>query len=453
MMDKRLERISSYAAALSYEDLPASTVQSVKQKFIDTMGCALCAYLWEPCKLVRNLCFPMESGLTARVIGSLQRTTPEMAAFAGSTMGRAADFNDSYRIKRATHTSDAIPAVLAMAEALHADGKSLITSIALMYEMGLLFTEKIATMKDWNPDPCALAATFGSAMGVGKILGLNQDQFRNAASMALVANINLGSRLTGEHSMYKEVYAGVSARQGIFAALMARAGITGPTETIEGENGLNTLVDTVEIEPLGGKGIQFAVERSILKPYPARDALQLPIKVALEVRKKVSPEKIKSIQIWTTRAPAAVAKNLSEVWAPKTKETADHSMPFVVAAALVDGEVNVDTYTRERFLDKDVLATIAKLKIEEDPEFTKQSPHKFNSRFKVETQDGNTFTIHRVMTLDEMREEWTDEAVEAKFRRNVRDLLSPDQIQASLDMMWHLEDLKDAAQILDHLHV
>jgi len=70
-------------------------------------------------------------------------------------MGRAADFNDSYRIKRATHTSDAIPAVLAMAEALHADGKGLITSIALMYEMGLLFTEKIATMKDWNPDPCA----------------------------------------------------------------------------------------------------------------------------------------------------------------------------------------------------------------------------------------------------------------------------------------------------------
>jgi 2-methylcitrate dehydratase len=340
-----------------------------------------------------------------------------------------------------------------MAEALHADGKGLIISIALMYEMGLLFTEKIATMKDWNPDPCALAATFGSAMGVGKILGLNQDQFRNAASMALVANINLGSRLTGEHSMYKEVYAGVSARQGIFAALMARAGITGPTETIEGENGLNTLVDTVEIEPLGGKGVQFAVERAILKPYPARDALQLPIKVALEVRKKVSPGKIKSIQIWTTRAPAAVAKNLSEVWAPKTKETADHSMPFVVAAALVDGEVNVDTYTRERFLDKDVLATIAKLKIEEDPEFTKQSPHKFNSRFKVETQDGNTFTIRRVMTLDEMREEWTDEAVEAKFRRNVRDLLAPDQIQASLDMMWHLEDLKDAAQILDHLHV
>jgi 2-methylcitrate dehydratase len=253
--------------------------------------------------------------------------------------------------------------------------------------------------------------------------------------------------------MYKEVYAGVSARQGIFAALMAQAGITGPTETIEGENGLSTMVDSIDIEPLGGKGVQFAVERSILKPYPARDALQLPIKVATDVRKRVPPEKIKSVHIWTTRAPAAVTKTTPEVWAPKTKETADHSMPFAVAAALVDGDVNVDTYTRERFLDKDVLDMIAKLKIEEDPDFTKQSPGKFNSRFKVETVSGETFTIHQVFTLDELRAEWTDEAVEAKFRRNLRDLLTPHQIQKSLDLMWHLEEVKDATQVVDQFHI
>ncbi|MBI5966720.1 MAG: MmgE/PrpD family protein [Deltaproteobacteria bacterium] len=452
-MDKILERIGSYAASFPYEDLPASAIRAVKHKFIDTMGCALCAYLWEPCKIVRSLCFPMESGLTARVIGSLFRTTPEMAAFVNSTMVRTADFNDSYRIKRATHTSDAIPAGLAMAEAVHADGKRLITSIALTYEMGVLFSEKIGTMKDWNPDPCALAATLGSAMGAGKILGLNKEQFSDAASMALVANINLGSRLTGEHSMYKEVYAGVSARQGIFAALMARVGITGPTETIEGENGLNTLVDTVEIEPLGGNGVQFAVERSILKPYPARDAMQVPIKVALEVRKKVSPSEIKSVHVWTTRAPAAVAKNTPEVWAPETKETADHSMPFVVAAALIDGDVTVESYTRQRFMDKDIRDMMGKIRIDEDPEFTKQSPGKFNCRIKVDTQDGNSHTVHQVFTLDELRQEWTDEAVEGKFRRLARDLLTPAQIQVSLDLMWHLEDLDDAARILDNFQV
>ena len=452
-MDKTLERLGSYAASLSYQDLPAGTIHHAKQKFIDTIGCALCPYLWESSKLVRNLVFPMETGLTARVFGSLQRTTPEMAAFVNSTMVRTADFNDSYRIKRATHCSDGIPAVLAMAEALHADGKRLITSIVLMFEMGLLFTEKIGTMKDWNPDPCAFAATLGSAMGSGKILNLNKDQFCNAASMAIVGNVNLGSRLTGEHSMYKEVYAGVSARQGIFAALMARAGITGPSEPFEGENGLNALVDEIKIEPLGGGGNQFAIERTILKPYPARDAFQVPIKVALDVRKKIPPEKIKSVQIWTTRAPANVAKTLPEVWAPKTRETADHSMPFVIAAALVDGYLNIESYTQARYSAPEVLKMIGKLRIEEDPEFTKQSPGKFNSRFKVETTDGETFTVHEGFTLDELRAEWTDEAIEEKFRRNVHDLLSPKQIQTSLDMMWHLEDVKDASQIVDNLFV
>lgn len=128
-------------------------------------------------------------------------------------------------------------------------------------------------------------------------------------------------------------------------------------------------------------------------------------------------------------------------------------MPFVVAAALVDGYLTVESYTRRRFLAKEVKDMIAKLKIEEDPEFSKQSPGKFNSRFTVETTDGRTVTIHQCFTLDELRAEWTDEAVEAKFRQNVSDLLTPEQIHTSLDMMWHLEEVKDVGRIIDHLYV
>jgi len=252
--------------------------------------------------------------------------------------------------------------------------------------------------------------------------------------------------------MYKQIYAGVSTRQGTFAALMARAGITGPTETIEGLNGLTTVVDSVEIEPLGGNGVQYAVERSIMKRYPARDNVQMPINVAKEIRKQVSPEKIKSVHVWTTKSFAATA-NTPEYWVPKNKETADHSMAFVVATALVDGDVNLETYSRERFLHKDILDMIAKIKIDEDPEFTKQSPGRQNIRITVETQDGKPHTVHMGFSLEELRKEWTDEAVEAKYRQNVCGLLSQNQIQDSLDLMWHMEDLKDAAQILDHLQV
>lgn len=452
-MDKSLELISSYSASLSYDDLPASAVRAAKHRLIDSTGCALCTYLWEPCKLVRSLCFPTESPLTARVFGSLARTTPEMAAFANSTMVRTADWNDSYRIKRAAHVSDAIPAVLAAAEAVHADGKSLITSIALAYELGVCFIEKIATMKDWHPDPCALAAVLASAMGAGKILGLTKEQLANAASLALVPNINLGVRLQGEHSMYKEVYAGMSARQGLFAALMARAGITGPVGAIEDEQGLKSMTDTIQFEPLAGKGTQFAVERTELKAFPARDALQLAIETALELRKKVSPDKIESMHIWTITSPAAVAATVPEVWAPQTAETADHSLPFCIAAALIDGDVTPESYSRARFRDPDILKLIGKMRIDEDLEYTKQAPDKRNYRIEAKTRTGETIVAHKSVTAEELRKGWTDEQVDAKFRRATYGILTPVQIQASLDLMWHLEKVADVSQIVDNFQV
>jgi 2-methylcitrate dehydratase len=454
-MDKQLELISNYAASLSYDDLPASAIQAVKHKFIDTLGCVLGVYTWEPSKLVRKMCFPMETGLTARVIGSLQRTTPEMAAFANATAARTADYNDSYRIKRATHTSDAIPGVLATAEAVHADGKSLITALALTYEMGVSFSETVATMKDWNPDPCALAAVLGSAMGSGKILGLNKEQFANCASLAIVPNINVGARLTGEHSMFKEVYAGVAARQGVFSALMAQIGITGPEQAIEGENGLKTVVENenTEFGPFGGKGNQFAVERAIIKEFPARDALQISIKTAQGIREKVPVSEIESIHLWTLGSPARVAKTLPEVWAPKTSETADHSLPFLVAAGLVDGDVTVESYTRERFKDADILEVIKKLSIDEDPEFSKQAPHVFSCRIEAKTKSGETHTVQKSDTLDELRQHWTDETISTKYRSLVRYLLTPAQTEESLALMFDLEKVDDVTKIVDLLHI
>jgi len=450
-MDKSLELISNYGASLVYKDLPASTVRAVKHRLIDSIGCAMCAFLWEPSKLVRRLCFPTESPLTARVFGSLIRTTPEMAAFANSTMVRTADWNDSYRIKRAAHVSDAIPAVLAAAEAVHADGKSVITAITLAYEMGVSFIEKIATMKDWHPDPCALAAVLGSAMGAGKVLGLTKEQLANAASLALVPNINLGVRIRGEHSMYKEVYAGMSARQGLFAALMAREGITGPEGAIEDEQGLRSMVDTIQFEPLGGKGTQFAVERTELKVFPARDALQLGIEAALELRKKVSPDEIESLHIWTIAAPATVAATVPEVWAPKTAETADHSLPFCIAAALIDGDITPESYTRARFRDPDILNLIGKMRIDEDPEYTKRAPDERNYRIEAKTRAGHTVVVHKSITAKELQKGWSDEQVEAKYRKATHGILTPTQIETSLGLMWHLDEVADIAQIIDNL--
>ncbi len=167
-----------------------------------------------------------------------------------------------------------ICAALAVAEAVGASGKSLITAVALGYEMYVPFFEGKAKIKSlFEID--GLMGTFGSAMAAGKLLGLTEEQLSTTASLALVANVGLGMRRVGKKvSMYKEVYAGMAARQGIFAAMMAQAGMTAPEESIESdEGGLKHVVmedGIFELGRLAGKGGQFLVDRTIIKAFPMR---------------------------------------------------------------------------------------------------------------------------------------------------------------------------------------
>lgn len=451
-MDRSLQLVSEYTASLSYEDLPASTIRAVKHKLIDSIGCALCAYLWEPSKISRRLCYPAQGPLTARVIGSLQRTTLDMAAFANGTMIRAAEFNDTYRFKGAAHPSDALAAVLAAAEAIHSDGKGLITGIVAAYEMAACFIDTMLTREEW--DNVALSATFGAALGAGKMLGLSKEQLGHCVALALVPNMTLAMRRSGEVSMYKDVYAGMACRQGVFAALMAQEGMTGPGEAIEGETGLRVVTDTIGFGPFGGDGRQFVVERTVLKTFPVRDGMQMAVAAALELREQVSTDEIESIHVTTYPAALEARKEVPvEQWAPKTRGTADHSLPFALAVAFIDGDVTPECLSRERFLDQDVLAMMRRMRVDTDAEFERQAPAKRNLRIEIRTRSGDSKVVHKVVTAEELQTPWTDQQVEGKFLKIVRDVLTPAQARASLQLMWQLEEVEDVAQLLDGLRI
>ena len=453
-MDKSLQLISHYAASLSYDDLPASTVQAVKQKIVDSMACALGGYLLEAGKAVRRLCPIIDSSFSARIIGSLQRSTPEMAAFANATMVRDLDHSDVYHptIGTGGHPSNTICAPLAMAEAVNGGGKSLITAIALAYEMYDPFVEGSAKINS-QFESDGLMATLGSAMAVGKVLGLTEEQLGTTASLAIAPNVGLGMRRVGDKvSMYKQVYAGMAARQGIFAALMAQAGITAPEETIEaGQAGLKKVVmegGILEVELLGSKKKQYVIERAIIKNFPFGGGVQMSIRAALELREKVRADEIASLIVKTENYGIETSTK-PQHWAPKTRETADHSIPLAVAMALIDGNITADTWKRERFKDPDVMELVGKIRVEEEPEFTKEYPAKKNIIIEAKTHSGDTRMVHKIVTPEDDKP--TDELVEAKFLHYADNVLTPAQARASLDAMWHLEELDRAGQILDNL--
>jgi 2-methylcitrate dehydratase len=205
------------------------------------------------------------------------------------------------------------------------------------------------------------------------------------------------------------------------------------------------------MEPFGGKGTPFGIERFMLKKYPVRDSCQLVVDAALELREKVSPEEVKSLDVQMFASAMRTAVSRKQLWEPKTRETADHSIPFCLVAALIDGEMTAETFDRKRFLDKDVLDMLSRTNIEENPEFTKQTPGKRNILIEATTKSGEKTVVHRVLSLEDVGKEWPYEQVEAKFLGLVSDILTPAQTEATLEILGKLEDLDDAARILDNL--
>ena len=134
-MDRTTEMLASYACRLSYEDLGPKTVHQVKRTLVDTLGCAIGGFVSEPAKIARRMASSVTSTTPARVLGTNDYTSPDMAGFTNGVMVRYLDCNDSYFSPGGGHPSDMIPAVLAVADPMVADGRTVVTSIALAYEV------------------------------------------------------------------------------------------------------------------------------------------------------------------------------------------------------------------------------------------------------------------------------------------------------------------------------
>jgi 2-methylcitrate dehydratase len=449
-MDQTTELISSYAANLSYSDLTPEAIHAVKRSVIDSLGCALGATTAEPVRIAKRLASRVSSTMPATLLGTSIKTTPEMAAFVNGIMVRYLDYSDDYINKDGPHPSDNIPAVLAIAEALHADGNSLVCATTLTYEIiGHLVDRAEFSSRGWD---YVTESSIGSALGVGKILGLPREKMAQAIALAIAPNISPRQTRTGELSMWKGCAGPNAARNGLFAALLAWEGMTGPNQIIEGPCGLWTQVTgPFDLKPFGGKGRPFKIEKTFYKPKPMMYTVLLPVETALELRNKVDIDEIESIRIVLDGFSRFTSKH-PEKWDPHTRETADHSIPFLIVAALLDGDISDKTYTSMRYRDPEILALLKKVTLEEDPEYTRQFPQTFNCRLEVMGKSGQKWTHYRKNPKGHPGNPMSDEEIVEKFLILVGDTLTPQQAQNVLELLWHLEELEDVGQIFAALN-
>jgi 2-methylcitrate dehydratase len=453
-MDKTTSLLSEYSCRLTYEDLDAATIHQVKRTLIDTLGCAMGGYLSDPAKIARTLAGSVTASPSARVLGTHGYSSLDMAAFANGCMIRYLDCNDSYFSPGGGHPSDMIAAVLTVADAYRRDGSEVITATALAYEVFCRLSDQVVT-GDYGWDQ-GMFSIVGVTCAVGALLRLDQDRMAHAISLALAPNLPLGVTRTGELSMWKGCATASATRAGIFAAQLAAQGMAGPAEPFEGRRGLweqAGVTQEVTLEGFGGGGHQFLINDTTFKFYPSQIHTQAPIGLAVDLHSRVNVQDIDSITIESYRSEVSSPDTEPEKWDPQTRETADHSIPFLVAMALQDGAVSPGSFAPQRIADPSLRALMSKMTMTEGPGFTEKYPQQYNCRIVATTLDGEQHDAATSYPKGHKNNPLSDQEVAQKFTNLASVVLSEQQCSEALKLLWGIEEAPDLARLLNVLKV
>ena len=365
------ERLAAYANSLRYEDLDAAAVEAVKTHLIDTLGCGIAAFDEAPVRICRDVVLAQAGGGSS-IIGTDRRATPDLAAFANGVAFRYYDLNDFYIGRLTGHPSDQIAACLAVAEAERASATELITAIALVYEINCRLIDAFdITTHGWDAPAFSLPAV---ALATGKLMKLDTDKLTQAVNIAINGHMPMGQTRVQTLSDWKGLADAEAGRDAVFAALLARGGITGPAPVFEGQLGFFRQVSgstNVDVDSFGRQGIPFRINQCSIKAYPAQTYTQAAILASIAIAKQAgSLDRIASIEIATARRGFEMTGSGPEKWAPTTRDTADHSLPYIAARTMFDGDITNESYAPEKLRDPRILAFMRKITVIEDPALT-----------------------------------------------------------------------------------
>jgi 2-methylcitrate dehydratase len=443
-------RLAGYADRLRYEDIDAATIERVKTHLIDTIGCGIGAFDEGPVGICRNVALSVNGNAT--IIGTNRRTTAELASFANGAAFRYFDFNDTYVGRFSVHPSDHIAACLAVAEAERASVRDLIVAIVIAYEVNCRLVDALdITARGWDPPVMSLPAV---ALAAGKLMKLGPEQLTQAVNIAVNDHIPMAQTRVQTLSDWKGLADAEAARNAVFAALLARGGLTGPAPIFEGQSGFFKQVSgSADIDPdkFAPHDTPFLINRCAIKPYPAVIYTQTAIVAGIEVAREVgSLDRIAAIEIATTQRGYQRTGSEVEKWSPKTRETADHSLPYITARAMFDGDITNESFATDMFSDPRILAFMQKITVREDPVLTARvggAP----TRVTAILTDGQRISREVDYAPGFAERPMNRSEVERKFRGNVGKRWPRERTDAVLRALWALDETNDLSGLLAKL--
>jgi len=437
------ERLAAFALETRFEDLPAEVVVEARRRLLDTVACAVGA-LGEPAPTIaRRVAGRFQGTPPVALIGG-GRSAPDWGAFSNGAHIRYLDCNDTYLSLEPAHPSDNWAAVMSAGQAASADGKAWIAAVVVAYEVQCRLCDAASVRaRGWDHTTYgSLSATLAAA----KLLGLSQPQTVHALGIAGTTGTALRITRAGELSMWKGCAFAFAARNGVFAAMLAADGLTGPAPLFEGEMGFFEQVSgPFTLAKLGGTSAgDWMLPKTSIKFVPAEYHSQSAIAAALELRPRIgSPDRIRSIEIATFRTAVEIIGKDPDKWRPRTRETADHSLPYCTAVALVDGKVSAEQFTPRRLSDPALLDVVARTRVVEDPRLTAGYPAGIPNRVTVTLDDGTTLVSEMAFPPGHDRNPLTDDQLAAKFHGLVRPVLGSSRADEIWNRVANLEN--DAA--------
>jgi 2-methylcitrate dehydratase len=390
------QEMAEFVRRVSYEDISESAREQLKIRVLDSLGCAVGALEGEPIRMIRKHIEDFGGSAHCTLIGG-GRAAPDRAGFYNSALVRYLDYNDSYLAKGETcHPSDNVGAVLAASEYVRGSGVDFLTALAVAYQVQCRLSA-VAPVRAKGFDH-TVQGSYAVAAGVSKALGLGSGRTANAIAIAGTAFNALRVTRTGDLSHWKGLAYPNTCFCGLHASFLAMRGITGPAQVFEGNKGFKeTIAGDFELD--WSKENLEKVRRTIIKKYNAEIHSQSSIEGILELKKKhafsgADVDRI-DIDIFDVAYNIIGGGEEGDKLTIRTKEDADHSLLYMVAVAILDGQVLPEQYLPDRIGSPDVQALLKKISAKPADRYSARFPDEMPCRITVSLRDGRSFTAEK----------------------------------------------------------
>ena len=448
--------MSEWASRVHYQDLSPEAVRECKRFLLDSLGCALGGYPQKDVTIALDVLGEMAGRGPSTVIGSGDRWDPVSASLANALMVRVMDYNDIYWKQDPSHPSDIIPAAIAVGERMDSDGRELLVGIALGYEFEMRLCEAAfpgIRERGWHH---ATLTAFVAPLVAARMLRLAPDKIQHAIGIGASRHVTLGAVTAGKLTMMKNTVDPMATQSGVLAALLAEKGYTGPEHVLDGKEGLTRcLGPDWKLDLLTeGLGESWRVTRCGMKAYPTEALTHTPISAVLDLVKEhdLQAEQVEKVHIRSLARAADILADPSK-YDPRSKETADHSLPYVIAAALADRQVTPAQFTEEKILDPRIRAQLHKVEVKADPEIEKLFPALQRAAVTIRTTDGREFSKTIDYPKGDPRNPLTDREIEEKFDALASPIMDERARARVKDAVWNLEALPRVTALMDLLRV